>query len=250
MSQVNRWKDIYRRTKVVRDSIMLQLEHNKTADKDDKKNIKLTGNDLTYFNIVFSDPDKFKISLNKRSHNQKTGKAITLIELGDELMLRLDSILNVYLELSKFPTRNLVPIGASKATPYYELLTLFKNELIDFIVKNYEGPGGGSGIKDKGLLDAPLNDVITDLDALKVMEEMNGISAPKNAPIVVAPAMVAVPRVAVALSPGSKKRKKKVNSRKRKKSNKINKSRPNKKGSKKSKLYKKSKRNKKGSKKS
>ena len=222
MSQVNKWKDIYRRTKVVRDTIMSEVEHNKSAAKDDKKNITLTGEQLTHFNIVFNEPEKFKITLNKRSHNEKTGKAITLIELGDELMGRLDSILTVYLELSKFPTKDLVPIGRSKATPYYEFLTLFKNELINFIVKNYEGPGGGSGIKDKELLDAPLDDLIEDLDklkvmeqmnedldALKVMEQMNAISAPKHTPIVAVPARVAVPRVAVALPPGSKKRKKK-----------------------------------------
>ena len=239
MSQVNKWKDIYRRTKLVRDSIMLHVEHNREAAIDDKKNITLTGEQLTHFNIVFTEPEKFKITLNKRSHNEKTGKAITLIELGDELMGRLDSILTVYLELSKFPTKDLVPIGRSKATPYYEFLTLFKNELINFIVKNYEGPGGGSGIKDKDLLDAPLDDLIADLDklkvmeqmnedldALKVMEQMNGISAPKHTPLVV-PARVAVSRVAVALPPGSKKQKKKVSSSKRKQSKKLkNKNKP------------------------
>ena len=239
MSQVNKWKDIYRRTKVVRDTIMSEVDHNKRSAKDDKKNITLTGEQLTHFNIVFTEPEKFKITLNKRSHNEKTGKAITLIEIGDELMARLDSILNVYLDLSKFATKDLVPIVGSKAYTYYEFLTLFKNELIDFIVKNYEGPGGGSGIKDKDLLDAPLDDLIADLDRLKVMEQMNedldklkvmeqmnAISAPKHTPIVV-PARVAVPRVAVALPPGSKKRKKKVSSSKRKKSKKLkNKNKP------------------------
>ena len=221
MSHINRWKDIYRRTKVVRDVILSRVEHNKRASKDDKKNITLTGDQLTHFNIVFSDPEKFTITLNKRSHNEKTGQAITLIEIGDELMARLDSILNVYLELSKFPTKDLVPIVRSKATPYYEFLTLFKNELINFIVKNYEGPGGGSGIKDKGLLDAPLDDLITDLDSLKIMEEMNAVSAPKNTPIMAVPARVAVSRVPVALSPGSKKRNnKKLSSSKKKKSKK------------------------------
>ena len=124
MSQVNKWKDIYRRTKVIRDSIIREVEHNKSAAKDDKQNITLTGNQLTHFNIVFTEAEKFKITLNKRSHNEKTGKAITLIELGDELMSHLDSILKVYLQLSKFPTKNLVPIGASEATPYYEFLTM------------------------------------------------------------------------------------------------------------------------------
>ncbi len=212
---------------------MLQVEHNKRSAKDDKKNITLTGEQLTHFNIVFSEPEKFKITLNKRSHNEKTGKAITLIELGDELMNYLDTILKVYLQLSKFPTKDLVPTDRSEATPYYVFLNMSKNELIDFIVKNYEGPGGGSGIKDKDLLDAPLDDLIADLDRLKVMEQMNedldklkvmeqmnAISAPKHTPIVV-PARVAVPRVAVALPPGSKKRKKKVTSSKGKKSKKL-----------------------------
>ena len=136
----------------------------------------------------------------------------------------LDTILKVYLQLSKFPTKDLVPTDRSEATPYYVFLNMSKNELIDFIVKNYEGPGGGSGIKDKDLLDVPLDVLIADLDAdadVAFMKQMNAISASKHTPIVAVPARVAVPRVAGALPPGSKKRKKKVSSSKKKKSKKL-----------------------------
>lgn len=147
--------------KIVKNKIMRSAEIN--------KKIILHGTDLLHFHMSLKNPEELTIKINKTESKLK--------ELNNILQL----ILDIYHEMSKLTiTRSDFFTNPSDSTKVYiSLLNDTKNKLTEFIVKNYDGPGGGNAVPS---FTVPLDEIIQDLDRLASSEQLAFITSLPKAP--------------------------------------------------------------------
>jgi len=147
--------------KIVKNKIIRSAEMN--------KKIILHGTDLLHFHMSLKNPEELTIKINKTESKLK--------ELNSILQL----ILDIYHEMSKLTiTRSDFFTNPSDSTKVYiSLLNDTKNKLTEFIVKNYDGPGGGNAVPSFTI---PLDEVIHDLDRLATSDQLAFIASLPKAP--------------------------------------------------------------------
>ena len=134
------------------------------------KHIILHGVDLVHFHIGIKNAKDFKVKLNKSTR---------IINKLDEI---LKLILDIYIAMSqKLVTRpDYFTNPDREMKSLLHMLTETKNQLIKFIIDNREGGGGGQTVPS---FTVPLDEMINDLDFLKVSEMLEALpTIPKSVP--------------------------------------------------------------------
>ena len=121
------------------------------------KHIILHGVDLVHFHINLKNAKEFKVKINKST----------------SIVNKLDQILQLILDIYIAMSQKLVTRKDYFTNPDREIKTLLhlltetKNKLVEFIVENREGGGGGQTVPS---FTVPLDVVISDLDFLATSE--------------------------------------------------------------------------------
>ena len=123
------------------------------------KHIILHGVDLVHFHIGIKNSKDFKVKLNKST---------AIVNKLDEI---LQLILDIFIAMSqKLVTRPDYFTNPDSSTQgLIRMLTETKNKLVEFIVKNREGGGGGETVPS---FTVPLDVMISDLDFLATSEAL------------------------------------------------------------------------------
>lgn len=126
------------------------------------KHIILHGVDLLHFHINIKNAKEFKVKINKST---------SIVNKLDEI---LQLILDIYIAMSqKLVTRKDYFTNPDREIKtLLQMLTETKNKLVEFIVENREGGGGGQTVPS---FTVPLDVVISDLDFLKVSEMLEAL---------------------------------------------------------------------------
>ena len=165
------------------------------------KYIILHGSELLYFHINMKNYKDFKVRLNKSS------------AIVSKLEQILQLILDIYIAMSqKLVTRPDYFTNPDSSTQnLIRMLNETKKKLVEFIVKNREGGGGGETIPT---FTVPLDVMIADFDFLAVSNALEGLpSVPTSIPKI--KSKVTTKKVAMMTSTAGKRRKHKK-TRKRK----------------------------------